>query len=259
MPLSASEARIGFLPSCVDGRLLTEGPGRQAGRPSSTTSRCSRSQPGSDGRWLGPARSPRQPGQRRAEVANPQEVASLPRQQAWPRGAREPPRTRSSGGADRPRRLGLVDAHQQRRRARTSDVNTGPAPSDVDSVRANGEASLWPASSLGATRPNCLCSAGGGRPATKALRWLLVSQAEAAKAARKLVIDASSNFDNLGESKVLAVHGDELRSFVRARGGGGRRQCASALPAVREYRGQQTLVQDLPEAARTGSSSSTSL
>jgi hypothetical protein len=78
-----------------------------------------------------------------------------------------------------------------------------------------------------------------------------VSLAEAAKAARKLVIDASSNFDNFGESKVLAVHGDELRSFVRARRGGGRRQSASAPPAVTECWVQQILVQDLPDAART--------
>ena len=58
MPLSASEARAGFLPSIVYGRLLPEGSDRPTRRPSSTTPRSSRSQPGSDGMWLGSARSP---------------------------------------------------------------------------------------------------------------------------------------------------------------------------------------------------------
>ena len=44
-------------------------------------------------------------------------------------------------------------------------TSTRARPSDDDRVRANGETSHRPASSLGATRSSCLCPAGGGQPA----------------------------------------------------------------------------------------------
>ena len=113
MPLSASKARAGFLPSGVDGRLLTEGPGRQTVRSSSAKSRCSAANQapkacGSAPRVHRPLKAARSKEGRGCKLAGGR-ITSASTGVA-PRSSKISAPSQLRGGADRPRRHRLVDA-----------------------------------------------------------------------------------------------------------------------------------------------------